>query len=189
MEKKYSENFWDYAQRWRIMATQVRYKNRTMIGWCPRQQEVLPIWLKWVIWLTTRSRMAGSIPEKAAPCQKRAISQGRKKVKPKPYTSRISPINPKDTHHTKTTRTINRITQLRVIKHVRWFLIIHHPITKHKLPKHDYPSQTISQTLQGLITLQITNLIIPNLQDQQDLPWSQFRYHIPNCCPGSSKVS
>ena len=29
----------------------------------------------------------------------------------------------------------------------------------------------------------------PDLQDQQDLPWSQFRYHIPNCYPGSSKVN
>ena len=62
-------------------------------------------------------------------------------------------------------------------------------ITKHKLYKHAYLSRIVSQALQGLITLQIVSTIIPNLQNQQDLPWSQFRYHIPNCCLDSSKVN
>ena len=113
-------------------------------------------------------RTVGLIPEKTAPGQKRVIFR-KKKVKPKSYTSRTNLTNPKGIPPTRTIQITNRITQLRVIKHQRWFLIIHHPTTKHKLPKHDYPSQTINQAPHGLTTLQITSPITPNLQDQQDL--------------------
>ena len=66
---------------------------------------------------------------------------------------------------------------------------IHLLITKYKLYKHAYLSQTINQALQGLTTLRITNPIIPDPQEQQDLQWSQFRYHISNYCHDSSKAN
>ena len=64
--------------------------------------------------------------------QKRAALERRKKTKPKPYTSKINLTSLEGTPRTKTTRTINRITQLRVIKRLMWFPNIHLPITKHK---------------------------------------------------------
>ena len=117
------------------------YRNLIMIGWCIRQQEALPIWLKPGIWLIMQSRMARLTWEKVAPNQKGAIFQRRKKAKPKPYTNKTNPINPGDTPHTKITQTISPITQTRVIKHLPWFLTIHLPITKHKLYKHTYLSK------------------------------------------------
>ena len=55
-----------------------------------------------------------------------------------------NPINLKDTPHTRTTQIINRITQLRVIKCLLWFLITHLPIIKHKLYKHAYLFRTVN---------------------------------------------
>ena len=71
-----------------------------------------------------------------------------------------NPINLKDTPHTRTTQIINRITQLRVIKCLLWFLITHLPVTTHKQCKHTYLSQTINQAILELTTLRITSPII-----------------------------
>ena len=84
---------------------------------------------------------------------KRGNFSRKKKVKPKHCINRTNPINPEDTPCTKTTRTINRITQLRVIKHLPWLLITHPLLTKHRPYKHANRLQTISQALQGIITL------------------------------------
>ena len=131
-----------------------------MIGWCPWQQGAFLTWLKQATWLTMQSKMVRLIQEKIGLNQKGATFRRKKRVKPNPYTNRTNLTNPKGIPRTRTTQTTNHITRLWVIKHIQWFLIIPLPITKHKLYKHAYPSQTISQALQGLTTLRITNTII-----------------------------
>ena len=160
-----------------------------MIGWCPLQREASLTWSKQVTWLTMQSKMAELIQEKAVLSQKKAIFQEKMKASPQLYTSKTTPTNLGGILHTKTTQIISHITQFRVIKHLLWFPTIHLPITKHKLYQHTYLSQTVSQALQGLTTLRITNIIILDPQEWQDLQWNQFRYHISNYYLGSSKVN
>ena len=83
---------------------------------------------------------------------KRSIFQGKMKVRPKLCTSKTHPINPENTLHTRTTRIISHITQLRVIRLLLRLFIIH-PSTKHRPYKHVKQLQTTSQALQGIITL------------------------------------
>ena len=100
-----------------------------------------------------QSRMAGLMLDKAAQSQKGEIFQKGKKGKPKPCISKTNLINLEGIPRTKITQTINHTTQLRVTKPLLWFSTIHLPITKHRQYRHAYLSQTISQALQGIITL------------------------------------
>ena len=118
MEKKYNENFWDYAQRWRTMATQVQpplietevtmlflgtlqelYYDRLM----PTETGSFANMVKAGNLIDNAIKNGRIDTRKAGSSQKGVIFQGKRKVRPRLCTSRTNPINLKGTLHTKIT--------------------------------------------------------------------------------------
>ena len=147
MEKKYNESFRDYAQRWRTVATQVQppliETEVIMIFLSTLQESYYDRLMPTETGSFANMIKVGNLINHSIKNDRIDIGESSSKPKkgnfPKKkegeaqalYQQNQS-INLGGIRHTRTTRTINHITQFRVTKHLLWFPTIHLLITKHK---------------------------------------------------------
>ena len=183
MKKKYNESFRDYAQRWRTVATQVQPPlieiKITMLFLSTLQELYYDRLMPMATGSFANMVKAGNLidhaikngridTQKSSFRPKRSNFLKKKKGETQALYQQNQPNQSQRYISYQNPRTTNRITQLRVIKPLLWFFTTAVSITRYKLYKHAYLSQTVNQALHGLTILQITSPIIPDPQKQQD---------------------